>query len=219
MLSPAEVLASVPPAAAYALVGVLVLSESVLLVGTFIPTLTLLLTAGALARSESLALGCLVAVAATAVVLGDAAGHRTGLVLGSKLRTGRLGRRIPAGGWARAESLMGRHGGKAVFLCRFLPVLRTVTPHMAGAAGLPYRRIAPYSAVAALLWAGCEVGCGYLMAASIERIAHTGGLVLIAAGIAAAVLVCVYIILSRSKPEVKSPGGPAASAPPHVRRP
>ncbi|WP_411105234.1 DedA family protein [Streptomyces sp. cmx-4-9] len=97
-------------------------------------------------------------VTACAVVLGDAAGHRTGLLLGSRLRAGRLGRRLPARGWARNEALMERRGGQSVLLCRFLPVLRTLAPHITGATGLLYRKIAPYSAIAAVLWVGAEVG-------------------------------------------------------------
>lgn len=69
---------------------------------------------------------------------------------------------------------MARHDGHAVFLARFLPVLRTLTPHLAGAARLPYRRIAPYSAVAAPLWATAEAGTGYAAAASAQRAVALG---------------------------------------------
>lgn len=62
---------------------------------------------------------------------------------------------------------MDRRGGQAVFLARFVPVLRTLTPHRAGATRLPYRRIAPYSALAALLWATAEAGIGYAALATV----------------------------------------------------
>ncbi|MGW8375189.1 VTT domain-containing protein [Streptomyces sp. ODS28] len=179
-----DVLAHVPPSGAYALVAVAVLAESVLLVGAFVPTLTLLLTAGGLARTGQLSLAGLIATAACAVVAGDLLGHRTGRVLGVRVRTGRLGRRLPAPVWRRAEVLMERRGGQAVFLGRFLPVIRTVTPHLAGAARLPYRRIAPYSLAAAGLWAAAEVGTGYAAAASFQQVLAAGGPAL-AAGVAA----------------------------------
>ncbi|MDW6058879.1 VTT domain-containing protein [Streptomyces sp. FXJ1.4098] len=153
----------------------------VLLLGAFIPTLTLLLTAGALARSGQLALPPLIAICACAVVAGDFLAHRTGHVLDHRLRTGRFGRRLPAAAWRRAETLMARHGGHAVFLARFLPVLRTLTPHLAGAARLPYRRIAPYSVVAAPLWATAEAGTGYAAAASAQRAVALGAPALAAA--------------------------------------
>jgi membrane-associated protein len=47
---------------------------------------------------------------------------------------------------------MSRHGGRAVLLGRFVAVVRTLVPHLAGATGVPYRHIAPYSVVAAPLW-------------------------------------------------------------------
>ncbi|GAA4830845.1 DedA family protein [Kitasatospora terrestris] len=171
----------VPAPAAYTILAVAVLAESVLLLGAFIPTLALLLASGALARTGDLNLVLVIATAAGAVVAGDALGHRTGHLLGSRLRTGRLGRRIPAPAWQRAQTLMARRGGQAVLLSRFVPVVRTLTPHLAGAIRLPYRRIAPYSLLAALLWAGTEATAGYAAATSFQHVITYGGPALAAA--------------------------------------
>ncbi|MFJ3501680.1 DedA family protein [Streptomyces sp. NPDC090135] len=137
------VLDHMSPGGAYAIVALAILAESVLLVGAFVPTLTLLLTAGALARTGQLSLPLLIATAAPAVIAGDFLAYRTGRALGPSLRTGRLGRRLPAAAWRRTETLMARCGGHAVFLARFLPVMRSLVPHLAGATCLPYHRIAP----------------------------------------------------------------------------
>lgn len=173
-------IAHVPAPAAYAVLAAAVLAESVLLIGAFVPTLTLLLASGALARAGDLNLLLVIATASCAVVAGDALGHRTGHLLGSRLRTGRLGRRIPAAAWKRAEALMARHGGQAVLLSRFVPVVRTMAPHLAGATRLPYRRIAPYSLLAAPLWAGAEAATGYAAATSLQHVITLGGPVLAA---------------------------------------
>ncbi|MCJ0872600.1 DedA family protein [Streptomyces sp. AP-93] len=170
-----QLLAEVPAPAAYALLAAAVLTESVLLIGTFIPTLTLLLTAGALARTGPLDLPLVITVAAAAVVAGDALAHRTGHLLGGRLRTGRLGRRIPDAAWHRATALMTTRRGPAILICRFLPVIRTLAPHLAGATAQPYRTIAPYSAAAALLWATAEASAGYAAAASIDHVIAIGG--------------------------------------------
>ena len=170
-----DILGHISPAAAYAVVAAAVLAESVLLVGAFIPTLTLLLTAGALARTGHISLLLVIAAAAGAVVAGDFLAHRTGRLLGDQLRGGRVGRRIPGAAWHQAETLMTRHGGRAVFLARFLPVVRTLAPHFAGATHLPYRRIAPYSVVAACAWATAEAGVGYAAATSLQRVLTLGG--------------------------------------------
>lgn len=167
MTAPPDLLGQAPATAAYAVLAAAVLAESVLLVGAFVPTLGLLLAAGALARTGALSLPLVVGATAGAAAVGDFLAHRTGALLGERLRTGSLGSRIPATAWREAEARMDRHGGRAVFLARFLPVVRTLTPHLAGATRLPYPRIAPYSAVAALLWAGAEAGIGYAALATV----------------------------------------------------
>ncbi|MEW2050435.1 DedA family protein [Streptomyces sp. NPDC005476] len=170
-----DILGHLSPAAAYTVVAVAVLAESVLLVGAFVPTLTVLLTAGALARTGHISLLLVIAAATGAVVAGDFLAHRTGRYLGDRLRGGHLGRRVPDAAWGRAGTLMARHGGRAVFVARFLPVIRTLAPHSAGATRLPYRRIAPYSVIAACVWATAEAGVGYAAATSLRRILTLGG--------------------------------------------
>lgn len=184
----------VPAPAAYVILAAAVLAESVLLLGAFIPTLTILLASGALARAGDLNLALVIATAASAVVTGDALGHRTGHLLGSRLRTGRLGRHVPAAAWQRAQALMTRRGGQAVFLSRFVPVVRTLTPHLAGATRLPYRRIAPYSLLAAPLWAGAEAVAGYAATASFQHVMTFGG-----PALAAAAAVIAAVALARKK--------------------
>ncbi|MFF0156935.1 DedA family protein [Streptomyces sp. NPDC005263] len=170
-----DILGHLSAACVYTVVALAVLAESILLIGAFVPTLTLLLTAGALARTGQVSLPAVVGTAAVAVVAGDFLAHRTGRLLGHRLRSGRAGRRIPGAAWRRAEALMTRHGGRAVFLARFLPVVRTLAPHFAGATRLPYHRIAPYGATAACLWAMAEVGAGYAAASSVQRVLFLGG--------------------------------------------
>ncbi|WP_020139571.1 DedA family protein [Streptomyces sp. 351MFTsu5.1] len=197
MTAVSDILGHLPPVAVYVVVTTAVLAESVLLVGAFVPTLTLLLTAGALARIGHLSLPLIIAVAAGAVVAGDFLAHRTGRFLADGLRTGRAGRRIPPVLWTRAETLMARHGGRTVFLARFVPVVRTLAPHCAGAAHLPYHRIAPYSVTAACVWATAEASAGYAAASSLQH-------VLTLAGPAAAVIVltatAAVLAVRRSRP-------------------
>ncbi|MBM7086338.1 MULTISPECIES: DedA family protein [Micromonospora] len=164
----ADVLGGVPAPAAYTLLAAALLIESNLLFGVFVPTLTLMVTAGALAGAGHLDLPVVVAVAAGSVVTADLIGYAVGSRLGGRLRTNRIGRMISAVAWARAESVMHRHGGRAVAVARFVPLLRTLVPHLAGATGVPYRRIAPYSVGAAVTWACVEAGGGYLAAHSIH---------------------------------------------------
>ncbi|MET9761498.1 DedA family protein [Streptomyces sp. NPDC006372] len=161
MTVPSDLLGGLPATAVYGVLAAAVLAESVLLVGAFVPSLGLLLAAGALARTGQVSLPLVVVSAAGAATVGDFLAHRTGALLGDRLRTGGFGSRVPAATWRRADTLMDRHGGRAVFVARFVPVLRTLTPHLAGATRLPYHRVAPYSSLAAALWAVAESGTGY----------------------------------------------------------
>ncbi|MET4922478.1 DedA family protein [Streptomyces sp. PSRA5] len=170
-----DALGSVPPAAAYAVIALAILAESILLVGAFIPTLTLMVTAGSMAQTGHINLLLVIAAAAAAAITGDFLAHRTGRLLGDQLRAGRLAQRIPDPACLHAEALMARHGGRAIFLARFLPVVRTLAPHTAGATRLAYRCIAPYSAVAACVWATAEAGVGYAAATSLQRALTLGG--------------------------------------------
>ncbi|MEW1750100.1 DedA family protein [Streptomyces angustmyceticus] len=170
-----SLLGQIPPAPAYTVLAAAIVAESILLVGAVVPTLALMLTAGALARTGSMNLLWVIAVAAGAVMVGDALGHRTGHLLGRRLRTGKVGRRIPAAAWQRAETLMEKRAGQTLLLFRFVPVMRTLAPHMAGVTGLPYRRIAPYSALASVAWASVESGAGYTAALSVQHISAIGG--------------------------------------------
>ncbi|RII19537.1 Inner membrane protein YghB [Streptomyces sp. YIM 130001] len=194
-------IAHVPAPAVYAILAASVLAESVLLVGAFVPTLTLLLASGSLARTGDLNLALVIATASGAVVAGDALGHRTGHLLGSRLRAGRLGRGIPAAAWQRAEALMARRGGQAVFLSRFVPVVRTLTPHLAGATRVPYRRIAPYSLLAAPLWAGAEATAGYVAATSLQHAVTYGGPAL---AVTAAVITATVLCGSKLRSRIRS---------------
>ncbi|WP_331769669.1 DedA family protein (plasmid) [Embleya sp. NBC_00888] len=199
-----DLLTQVSAVTAYALLAAAVWAESLLLVGVFVPTLTLLLSAGALARGGRLDLPLVIGVAAAAVVAGDASAHRTGRLLGGRLRTGRVGRRIPAAAWQRATALMDARGGPSILVCRFLPVIRTLAPHLAGATGLPYRRMAPYSVIAALVWAGLEAGTGYLAVTSIERLVAIGGTAMAALASTAVLALALWTLLRRRRTSART---------------
>lgn len=191
--SPADLLTGLPPIAAYSVIAGLVGAESVLLVGAFVPTLTLLWGAGVLARTGTLDLPVVIGSAAVAVVLGDLQAYRTGRRLGPGLRRSALGRRVPAVAWDRAWSLIRRRGGPALFVCRFVPVVRTVAPYLTGMTATPYRRLAPYSVTAGVAWACLEAGTGYLAADSYERLAARPDGHLVAGAVAGAALAAVTV--------------------------
>jgi membrane protein DedA with SNARE-associated domain len=155
--------------------------------GLPVPGETALLAAGVLAGAGRMALPTVVLVAAAAAVLGDNLGFAIGRRGGRRL----LLRRGRAAGWrrrslAKAERFFARHGHRAVFLARWVPVARYLTPLTAGAAAMPWRRFLAYNAVGAIAWC-VTLAClaalaGPAAAASVSGI----GLAVTAAGALAA---------------------------------
>ncbi|MFD3531873.1 hypothetical protein [Streptomyces sp. NPDC058664] len=94
---------------------------------------------------------------------------------------------------------MARRGGQAALLSRFVRVLRTLTPHLAGAARLPYRHIALYSVVAAPARAAAEAGAGYAAADSIGRLLTFGGPAIALAALTAAGLLVIRAQAARRR--------------------
>ncbi|MGJ7416073.1 DedA family protein [Streptomyces cinereoruber] len=108
---------------------------------------------------------------------------------------------------------MARRGGQAVFLTRFVPVVRTLAPHLAGATRMPYRSITPYSLFAAPLWAGAEVGAGYAAARSVQHAIALGGPALaVTAGLTATAILTAAKVRRRRRTRTAAPDiGPTAA--------
>lgn len=191
MPSPADWLAQLPPLAAYGLLAGLVFTEGILVISPFVPTLGPLLVAGALVYAGVLEPWAVVLAASVGAICGDALGHWTGRHLGPRLRETRFARRVPRA-WDRASELFRRSGGPALVPCRFVPLVRSAAPHLIGASGLPYRRMAPWSALAGVVWACGEGSVGYLAGASYSRLAGAFGAIPAVAVLVLVVLGVVY---------------------------
>lgn len=116
-------------------------------------------------------MGC----AALGAVIGDSAGYELGRRFSGPLRGSRLGRRIGPERWNAAEQYVRRRGGRAVFLGRFVGVLRAMVPFVAGASRMPYRSFLPYNVLGALIWAPGFVYLGYLAGHSYQRVERLAG--------------------------------------------
>jgi membrane-associated protein len=141
----------------------IIFAESGLLVGVFLPGDSLLFTAGLLASQGHFSLPLLAGTCVSAAITGDAVGYLFGR---------RVGRRLfdrPDSRWFKREHLLlaeafyAKHGGKAIILARFLPVVRTFAPIVAGAAGMHYPRFALYNVLGGLLWGAGLTVAGYVV--------------------------------------------------------
>ena len=169
----------------YLLIGLLAGLEAAAFVGLVIPGETAMLLGGVLAANGRAELAVMMMAASTDAVLGDSLGYEIGRRFGGPLRRSRVGRRVGEQRWQRAEDYVRERGGRAVFLGRFVGVMRALVPAIAGAARMPYRTFLPYNAAGGVLWASAFVFAGYLAGNSYQQVARIAG----QAGLLLAVLV------------------------------
>ncbi len=146
----------------YLVIALLAFGEAAVFVGLVLPGETSLVLGGVLAAQGNLDLPLLIAVGIVAAVSGDQVGYAVGRWMGPGMRRSRLGRRIGATQWDRAEEVLARRGAVAVFVGRFVAVLRALVPGLAGAGRMPYRHFLPANAAGGTLWVLAATGVGYL---------------------------------------------------------
>jgi membrane-associated protein len=145
----------------YAIVAAIVFSETGLLVGFFLPGDSLLFGAGFLASQNLLNVGGLVAVLIVAAIVGDALNYYVGLQMGEYVfEKGRL-RFVKHSHLLAAKAFYERHGGKAIVLARFIPLVRTFTPFVAGVARMGYQRFFVYNVLGGIGWVVSMTAAGY----------------------------------------------------------
>ena len=150
----------------YGILFLIVFAETGLVVTPFLPGDSLLFACGALAATGSLDVTTVLALLAGAAVLGDAVNYAIGHYLGSRVFTaedhaGVLHRALNREHLAQAHAFFERHGGRAIVLARFVPIVRTFVPFVAGGGAMTYRSFAVYNVLGGGLWVGLCVGAGY----------------------------------------------------------
>jgi len=150
----------------YALLFAIVFAETGLVVTPFLPGDSLLFAAGALAAAGSLNIWILMGLLVTAAIVGDAVNYAAGRYVGPRV----FNATAEARGWhrllnrdhlARTHAFFEKYGGKAVVLGRFVPIVRTFVPFVAGAGSMTYAKFALYNVLGALLWVGVCTLAGY----------------------------------------------------------
>ncbi len=151
----------------YGLLFAIVFAETGLVVVPFLPGDSLLFAAGALAATGALDIRLVVVLLLLAAVAGDAVNYSIGRYFGPRVfsahqRGTRLQRALNPEHLDRAHAFFELHGGKAVVLARFVPIIRTFVPFVAGAGAMRYRTFAFFNVAGAVLWVvGC-VGAGFV---------------------------------------------------------
>ena len=144
----------------YLFLFVIIFCETGLVVTPLLPGDSLLFAAGAFAKRGSLDIGLLFVLLAVAAVAGDAVNYAIGNFMGPKVLN-RDGRFLKKKYLDRTHQFYERYGGKTIILARFVPIVRTFAPFLAGVGGMSYLKFASYNVVGAILWiAACLFG-GY----------------------------------------------------------
>ncbi|GHF57923.1 membrane-associated protein [Deinococcus metalli] len=154
----------------YAGIFGMVFAESGLLAGFFLPGDSLLITAGLLARQGTLNLPGLMLAVAAGAILGDSVGYAIGRKFGPAVFNREGSRLLRPEYVQRTQAFFDRHGSRALILARFVPVVRTVAPTMAGVGGMAYPKFLTYNVVGGLLWALGVPLLGYALGGLIPNL-------------------------------------------------
>ena len=141
----------------------IVFAETGLAVGFFLPGDSLLVVAGLFAATGKLNLAILLSTLFVAAVVGDAVGYYTGLRLGPRLFKRQKSLLFRPSHLQKAHAFYEKYGGKTIIIARFVPIVRTFAPIVAGAANMPYRRFVVFNIVGGFLWVFSMILSGYFL--------------------------------------------------------
>jgi membrane-associated protein len=148
----------------YAILFVVIFSETGLVITPFLPGDSLLFAVGALSAvdtSGTLSAPVAFVLLSVAAVLGNTVNYAIGRAIGPPAFSGRY-RLLKVEYLHRTEEFFKRHGGMAVALSRFMPIIRTFAPFVAGVGRMPYARFLGYNLLGGVLWVALFVWGGYL---------------------------------------------------------
>jgi membrane-associated protein len=154
------------------LVCVIVFIETGFFVGFFLPGDSLLVTAGVFAASGQLHVSELLLLVPLCAIVGDQIGYWIGRKAGQALYQREDSLIFRKRHLQRAHEFYEKYGGKTVILARFVPIIRTFCPPVAGAAEMSYGRYLAYDVVGGLLWGGGMILVGYSLARQIPNISE-----------------------------------------------
>ena len=150
-------------AAGYLVLILVVFAETGLAMGFFLPGDSLLVVAGIFAARGDLNVFVLLFALFVAAVVGDAVGYYTGAKLGPRVFTRQKSLLFRPGHLEKARAFYEKYGGKTIIIARFIPIVRTFAPIVAGAAQMPYRRFVLFNVFGGFLWVFSMILAGYFL--------------------------------------------------------
>lgn len=160
--------------AGYAGLTLIIFAETGLLVGFFLPGDSLLVTAGLLAADPAFGLNVwlLGAILTVAAIVGDTVGYNIGRTSGPHIFSREDSLFFDKKHLLRAQAFYERHGGKTIIIARFMPIVRTFAPVVAGVGRMEYRRFVVYNIVGGTLWIWSMLLTGWVLARTVPAVAQ-----------------------------------------------
>jgi membrane-associated protein len=182
MLDPTHLLEGVGVVGGLLLIGAIIFAESGLLIGFFLPGDTLLFTAGFFASTGKLPLAGVLVTIFLGAVIGDNLGYTIGKKTGPKLFKKKDGLIFRQAYIQRAEAFYEKHGGKTVMIARYVPIVRTFAPLVAGVGNMKRSKFILYDLAGAAIWTVSIVMLGYWLGSMVDPKTMEHWIVIIIAG-------------------------------------
>jgi len=147
----------------YAALFGIVFAETGLLVGFFLPGDSLLFTVGVVAGAGQLDMVLINVILIIAAIVGDATGYMLGRHTGTRIFSRPDSRFFKQEYLTRTQEFYDKHGGKTIIYARFVPIVRTFAPFIAGVAGMPYGRFAAFNIFGGIGWVVLLTTAGYFL--------------------------------------------------------
>lgn len=154
----------------YTILAIIVFAETGLLVGFFLPGDSLLVTAGLFAGKGDLNFGFLFFLLTAMAIIGDAVGYWIGRSAGPKIFNREKSLLFAKEHLLAARAFFDKHGNKTIIIARFMPIIRTFAPVVAGVGEMPYSRFFFYNVFGGILWVGSMLSVGYFLGRTIPHI-------------------------------------------------
>ena len=146
----------------YAILWIIVFCETGLVVTPFLPGDSLLFAAGAVSSLGTLNPLVLALGLIAAALIGDNVNYQVGKAIGPRVMRGEKSRLFNKKHLDKTHAFFEKYGGKTIIIARFVPIVRTFAPFVAGAGAMNFRRFIGYSVAGAILWVTTLFGAGYL---------------------------------------------------------
>ena len=146
----------------YAILFIIIFCETGLVFLPFLPGDSLIFAAGAFAAIGELNIFLLWILIVIAAILGDTVNYEIGKHFGKKILNNKKFTIIKEENLKKAEDLVAKYGGAAVFIARFMPIIRTIVPFVVGIGQLHYPKFIKFNALGGLIWVTLFITIGYL---------------------------------------------------------